>query len=561
MLHFTKSTSTWSYDAVQRKWCLLLKHTSDFYGARIRPFLRASLRIFRCANDVQWWTGNGMVLRYCSGYLNKYAESWDVSWLSEATNPMVCGIGVCRRWKPAAHEMAMVLGREQMCFTNFRSKQYRVPAFSEEEDRVLHLYRRRSRTLEQQSCHEWLRRHAVHSNGDRAWATQYTTNCFTYVGLQYYAFPKDDFFFQWLAMNHVHRLCSDLLPGVTNSVSRCFRFFACALALHPEKWGSDAWVQAFIELQGHKADYVNTRVHEIAARRNLIRKQQNGLLPRWQPIRIRTVASFGNLDAEQAAFIDMIANDVALRDTEGDATVAEQLARRMRFLTGGPGAGKTYCVLALLKHLTMQKIHVLVMTPTGKLAAEIGTSEFVHAMTVARACGLRPDRDDGENTSLMRTCAVWVVGEVEMLPQSHFERIVYNWFEYHRHAVLVLDGDFQQLPPPVSGDAYDARDSRMWRLVTKSELHGQYRCVDDDGALVRFQASVRCQQPSAADLFHFCQPLLISDMLSEESVHEAWNRYPNAIILAAKNKTVNWINSLALERFGTRWLCEIQVGR
>ena len=105
---------------------------------------------------VGWPPGPAAVLcRVC----DKIPTAWDTSAAQqESGNPRARAVMLLCGWKA---EMAMVLARMPMIFTNVLTKDFASPNFEDPESEVLHLYRRRSPEQAALSFLEWLRQHAV----------------------------------------------------------------------------------------------------------------------------------------------------------------------------------------------------------------------------------------------------------------------------------------------------------------------------------------------------------------------------------------------------------------
>eukprot|EP00959_Pyramimonas_sp_CCMP1952_P138070 2889952-Pyramimonas_sp.AAC.1 len=194
--------------------------------------------------DVQFWHGEGALLRYVSGYASKYGEAITDENLDVSTTAVQTALHICRSWRAGAPEQMMTLARESMSFSSMTTKTYRPTTFDNDPDVSVYLYRRRPADLEDLSFLAWLRVHTVTGNlasGDgMAKATAGATGAA--VGVEYYSFPTDAFFWQWMVMNVPHRGCSDLLPKEVWKVSENFRFYTAALLLQRESWDNDLWI-------------------------------------------------------------------------------------------------------------------------------------------------------------------------------------------------------------------------------------------------------------------------------------------------------------------------------
>ena len=250
--------SQWCWNAADRRWRLLLRHTHDYAKERLRPFLRAALRIFRCHSDVQWWDGQGALLRYTVGYVSKYNEAWDAAAMKDEHSSWSAALALLRGWRAAEPEMAMVLARQPMIFSKFTTKEYSPRLFGADPDETLVCYRQRPQALEHCTLEDWLRMHTVtgHLFDHSARATPRVGNALVCLGLRYKAWHGDRFFWQWLLMTTPHREAKALMPTDSRMVTSRRLLFSYALRARPGTWDNDDWVRLYFLRQGHQSNHV-----------------------------------------------------------------------------------------------------------------------------------------------------------------------------------------------------------------------------------------------------------------------------------------------------------------
>ena len=557
----SETSSSWMWSSLLGKWMLNLHVSAAFMAASLRPFIRCILRVLRCAQDVQWWHAEGALLRYVAGYVSKHAEHWNGDWLSEATSPLSAGLNVCRWWRPCEAEMVMTLARESMVLISCDHKDYRPPAFGQPEDAVLRLYRQRSLDQEHLTCLQWYRLHTVTGN-DKAGNTKPKLRqhkCLMAVGVWYYDFPKDQFFWQYLIMNFSHRLFSELLPSDCFKVSPSHRNFAAALLLMPDRWGSDLWLRTYLQRRGHREDWIRTQACGIAARRELVSLQIAGVVPKWSCASMALSSGEGTLSDVQLKFLQLVFADLQLRveATETGAILEVQRNWKPRFVSGGPGSGKTFCTAAIISKACREGFRVLVVSPTGQLSCSVAQTENVQSMTLHRAFGIgfgaKQDR-----TKFLSQFAIWILAEVGMVAKDDFDHIWHSWRALLQTPVFVIEGDLGQLAPPASGGVdQDVRHSAWWPLVREYKLYSQFRCCDPE--LLRFQVTVRHDFPTDADVATFFAETNVGDQVSEAVMTKLWDELPNCFVLCATRAAVDSVNSIGLQYFGAEWLGEVPV--
>jgi hypothetical protein len=265
------------------------------------------------------------------------------------------------------------------------------------------------------------------------------------VGLAYSRFPGDEFFWQWVLMHVPHRIFHELLPENSWRVSPQHRGFACAWLLCPHKWGNDSWVREWLEFQGNKSDWMQTRTLQFRSWRELLGQQIAGTLPRGGVRQYLVTCASGDLSAKQAEFVKSCLFDLAARRTAAeDPTTLDALSRlwQLRVLIGGPGSGKSYCVSALLREVTHLGYSAVVVNPTGRLASNASRPKGVRAMTLARALGQTAVGQFGEPSRDLDV-ELLIFGEIGMVDVKRFECFMAFWKEKLRLLLLVMAGHQQ----------------------------------------------------------------------------------------------------------------------
>ena len=205
------------------------------------------------------------------------------------------------------------------------------------------------------------------------------------------------------------------------------------------------------------------------------------------------------LTASAAAFADDASLEAAVTaafgGTDGGAqraAVVSALQRRVTFVTGGPGTGKTWTVGRLLDAVETlgadgTRRSVALAAPTGKAAERLteAVGQRVHATTLHRLLGVYPGSDLGVDAPRKLTEDLVVVDEASMIDLTMMTRLV-GALAPHAHVVFVGDPD-QLLSVEVGSvlrDVVDAAaDPGSPLHGTVVELEQTHRFGGDLGAL------------------------------------------------------------------------------
>ena len=523
-----EQSSTWDWCVRLGGWFLSLKKTQQFHDKKLRPFMTALLRIFRCNQDVQWWSSASPLLRYVAGYASKYQESWDENWVNSAGNTWAAALNVARYWKAGANEQMMVLSRLGMVSTNVHAILYNPLRFGSVEDDERQFYRLRSAASDDMTFLDFLRLHRIDNKKSCPTLVRHRTG-FVAVGIRYAKFLSDDFFWQWLQMNRPFRCVHLLCPPAMWTVNEKHKAFAAALTLCPHTWDSDAWVQRYCRADGHKEDYVSTCVERMKALVFHVRQQMCGALPKFDAVSDRAVSV--TLSAGQQSLASQIG--ISLRKS----LEIEPGQAKTFFVTGGPGCGKTALVDHVIDQAIALGISVLRTSPTGKLVSACKRSDMIHNTTVCRAFGL-PHNVFNDAVAMH---GLWIVGEVGMLSKAHADCIWSHWLRCGRLPVLIFEGDMQQLPPGLHHES-DVRQCSWWNSVRTWELKYSFRC--SDRGLIEFLDEVRHGVPTSACLQSIFGDLVVSDELDKHSLLQAWKLLPDAVVLTATRAACRLVNDI-----------------
>ncbi len=516
-----EGVSAWQWQG--GRWCLHLRQPASFRAGGFRPYIPAVLRVFRCSQDVQWWHSGTPLLRYVAGYVSKFSEAWDDSWL-ESNTAWSAALTVLQCWKPGAAEQVMFLARGGMAFSSMKSCCYTPVAFGAVEDSARELYRRRCEAEETFTFLEWLRRYRIVEGAFGATPVRRRASFFA-VGVRYSSPCTSAFFWQWLQMHVPFRRVQELCPSRMWLVSEPLQTLAAALLLRPGTWDAPEWVREHFRLAGHKEEWICTMSDRLQARIVEVHAQWEGLMPKFASFTLPRATVL--LSPEQQRLYDRIALELELR--------AEHCETHpfVRFVTGGPGSGKTTLLDAVVFASVSLEQRVLRVSPTGRVASAGARHPCVCNATVARIFG----QSQGFNENVAGF-TLWVVGEVGMLSKEAADTIWSHWVRCGKAAVLIFEGDFQQLPPGL-GSTPDARAAPWWKSLRQWSLRGVYRCEDD--ALLALLKHMRFSTPSEKQLA-VLEDLVVGESVDGETLRKAWAMLPHATVLTATRRTAALVN-------------------
>lgn len=91
----------------------LLQHRPEDKDLHLRAYMRPTMPITKCHEDVQQADGNGNTARYVATYSSKFSNSMGTEWLSGDASDYSTAAGVLRRHRPLEPEMILTLAQER----------------------------------------------------------------------------------------------------------------------------------------------------------------------------------------------------------------------------------------------------------------------------------------------------------------------------------------------------------------------------------------------------------------------------------------------------------------
>jgi len=164
---------------------------------------------------------------------------------------------------------------------------------------------------------------------------------------------------------------------------------------------------------------------------------------------------------------------VHLADSQRRA-LAHTLAAKLAVITGGPGVGKTTIINCIIPILRAKKLKIALAAPTGRAAKRLSEATNWNAATIHRMLKFNPrDAQFAFNESNPLDADAVIVDEASMIDINLMHHLV---DAIPMHAMLVLVGDVDQLPPVGPGDALrEIIDSGVAKVSRLEEVFRQAR--------------------------------------------------------------------------------------
>ncbi len=169
------------------------------------------------------------------------------------------------------------------------------------------------------------------------------------------------------------------------------------------------------------------------------------------------------------------------------------------FLTGGAGVGKTTITTQVIKHFEAEAKKVAKLASTGMAATLIGGQTLHSFLDLGIAQDLEELEQNGKLQpkkkikKLLASIELIVIDEISMVSADLFEMIALRLKQCEFSGVVLVVGDFLQLPPVVRGadEVFFAFESQAWSAMefVKIELTHIFRT--DDKAFIEILHNVR----------------------------------------------------------------------
>ena len=504
----------------------------------IRAYLPDLLGSLQCHTDVQSSDGSAMLLRYVAGYVAKFSDSFATEWLNDAASDYSIARRVLTDYHPGEPEMVLQLAQQwfPLASSSASMRKFVVPvpwAASDLPKRVSQYMEAKWRpdnmpladflrkTNDKGELQRFLRRRhkaevqaGLTTQSLEAWAATAPMRGEAVTAAVYLSRYNDKYYGQWVIMNVPFRKLEDLWFDELNLIPQHLLNEALAFHHRPDICCDEEAIRAELQLEAFREHHIRNIVAMLQANALLIDKFLAGELDKDRDGEVTAVYRAGDnrvLAPDQMRItneiVDRVRAGMEERASEAwqdghlsfDASVFQEASsmRRPAMAVMGPaGSGKSTAVQAAIEESYNHAASVLVVAPTGRLAATY-RNKYPHldVDTIHGAFALwKPEQ---ETLELMMPYDLIVVEELGQLSESIFERLIRLWRSAEQIPALVFVGDFWQLP---SVEPRRACHSQYWHspLLAKRELFTMRRCKCD--LLRRKLEILRTAKPSVKQL-------------------------------------------------------------
>ena len=379
---------------------------------------------------------------------------------------------------------------------------------------------------------------------------------------------NDKFYGQWLVLRRPFNRLEDFeedAPEIMEKVPERYRNFALCLHHAPTFWTNDQAIRDEMELEANSESHIQTVLAKVSAQRLLISKYLSGEISYDEEAkssqssqssggaRARTKSkltrSQKRLVGELRARMQNALKASSTRDNdEFDACLEEASRYRMIFASGPPGTGKTHVVHEQIAKWTSKGARVLFALPTGMLASEVRAKQPNIDVDTTWGAFLF-DRPIQESTGIMTQYDLIVIDEVSMLTAKHFEHILALWKHAEKLPVVILLGDFYQLPV-MEQNAVRCECSPSWPPNVKTiNFHEQVRCKSP--ALQKKLNLLRTSIPSKGQLNGILKNHRAwkTELPTKYDIVQLWRRHPDTTVVTCTRRGAACINDLAATVF------------
>jgi hypothetical protein len=566
-----------SVQTVNNESILKISHPADAFAMNLRGYIQTILPTLCCRMDVQTTDGNGMILRYVTSYVSKWKDAYDNELLySSIVTPYQAAYSHIKQMVPCEPEMWLHLSSLKMSWSSSRTKEYCVPLPSTIADNVIHAkYLNRPDSMADMTLLQWLRS----VNYKKPNCPPYKSGN-TLVSSRMLSPFSQDYFFQFLLLNHPHRDLKELYHPQHDQLPIMLQFFASNVYLNPHFWENSNKVSEYFLMRGNRSHYVDTLTLYI--------KSLHDMLQLWQKRVINTSQINGKGSVESEYQLDHFQNSIFLRimqflnirdeyysfpcdisdsESEDDIDNFENTNvvatdsqctnltgdwQKCIFLTGRHGTGKSQIICRTIKACIEDHRHVLVAAPTGILAARYQNifSDDIVTDTVHGAFNfpVNPEESATVNWNIA-TYDCLIIDEISMIPKRIFDHILYTLQQIPVRPVVILAGDELQQQPIETEDGQTIQveniltNPAFLAIVEKFKLTHQYRVVDD--RYEGFLNLIRVSQPSQMLLDGMQDGRIVctdSDPTDDQIYNVVMDK-PNATVLTVSRRATVTVNN------------------
>ena len=284
------------------------KYKADGTPEGVRAYVVDVLASLRCHVDVQMSDGRGMLLKYVSGYVPKFSDSFTTDWLADGGSDYAIAKRVLTDYHPLVPEMTLQLAMQwfPQCFAGGTLQRFVVPVpWQGEPNLRVQQYMNSTWRASDMTLAEFLRKtnqkgnvhHKLKLKYERAkkaaeeaqaelqedsleeWANNVSTEGEVAVAAMFLSRYNDKYYGQWVLMNVPFKdFDAEMQRPELALVPDHLYYQALAFLIRPDHWTNPAAIRAELELEAFREYHIRNILAMIAANQGLIEKYLDGTL-------------------------------------------------------------------------------------------------------------------------------------------------------------------------------------------------------------------------------------------------------------------------------------------
>ena len=340
------------------------KYKADGTPEGIRAYIIDLLASLRCHVDVQMSDGRGMLLKYVSGYVPKFSDSFTTDWLADGGSDYAIAKRVLTDYHPLVPEMTLQLAMQwfPQCFAGGTLQRFVVPVpWQQAEwparvqqymkstwrapDMTLAWFLRK--TNQKGNVHHKLKlkyerakkaaeeaRTELFEDSLEEWANNVETEGEVALAAMFLSRYNDKYYGQWVLMNVPFRdFDAEMQRPKLALVPDHLYYQTLALLVCPDHWTNPAKIREELELEAFREYHIKNILAMIAANQGLIRQYLDGKLDKNDEVTEAGAEAHGEapkLAQEQQTVVDEILE--GLKEGSGNSSFFFGETLKTRFL-------------------------------------------------------------------------------------------------------------------------------------------------------------------------------------------------------------------------------------
>ena len=285
------------------------KYKADGTPEGIRAYIIDLLASLRCHVDVQMSDGRGMLLKYVSGYVPKFSDSFTTDWLADGGSDYAIAKRVLTDYHPLVPEMTLQLAMQwfPQCFAGGTLQRFVVPVPWQQAEWPARVqqYMKSTWRAPDMTLAQFLRKtnqkgnvhHKLKLKYERAkkaaeeaqtelfedsleeWANNVKTEGDVALAAMFLSRYNDKYYGQWVLMNVPFRdFDAEMQKPKLALVPEHLYYQTLAYLVKPDHWTNPAKIREELELEAFREYHIKNILAMIAANQGLIDKYLDGKL-------------------------------------------------------------------------------------------------------------------------------------------------------------------------------------------------------------------------------------------------------------------------------------------